>query len=761
MSATQTDPLHSGAVRIASVLSNHTRNNTTPDGDTIQFSARLSAILAVDSNFIDPSRPAVEPIGLSSPDLNEPAVTSSLMQASKPQSGAVETPDSISPLRPAKADMKTMRPAEEQDGLLPSERIIQMVAGPPAANRQFSPSVTAVTDVAENRAQTTDQPPRAIRVLDNVKAHQVGSKLPAARKPSSPDDQTLPDSASSTTTPVLQPGVSPQIPPEPMSPVRVTSVPLQSADGRTSPLPKAHIAAFSANARSADHLLTSVSSKPEDRASARRSGTVSNHLSDARDGAADITPLPGPDFAAPARSANYLSTPVTSKPGDGATTRLSRTESSHPSGAGDSAANIMPLADGRVSPLAQAHITAVSTNPRSADQPSTSVTPKTEDRATARFSDTVSGHLSDARDGAANIIALARPDFVVPVTASSGAAQTQHGVGIPLAIAYGPMTISTASRSIVATVTAPDQITRPGDGPTDRQTEILPPFVDTAPSATTTKPRRSSSSVIDPTNAIEPLKLAAVKNDAVLSDLIPAALSTPVVRSMPDSPKTTIVTQPGPVALRSENPAAPKPVAAAFGAQANPQAGAQAQVGASVLTLASGPDGSSQMALTLHPKELGAVHIQFERNSNGAVRIVVTASEPATLRSLMNDQAHLHATLDAAAIPSADRHLSFELGTPATSAVASDHAAVPSVVERVPDTVSASRTDAWTNADMAGFRGSDPQAGNNGRDPGNAFSRSGRDPRGDPGMGDTDSSPPVFKSSGSTLPSSSRINITA
>ncbi len=88
---------------------------------------------------------------------------------------------------------------------------------------------------------------------------------------------------------------------------------------------------------------------------------------------------------------------------------------------------------------------------------------------------------------------------------------------------------------------------------------------------------------------------------------------------------------------------------------------ASAQVGTSLLTLASGTDGSSQMALSLHPKDLGDVHIQLARDADGAVRVVVAATEPATLRSLINDQAHLHAALDAAAVPSADRHVSFEL----------------------------------------------------------------------------------------------------
>ncbi len=104
--------------------------------------------------------------------------------------------------------------------------------------------------------------------------------------------------------------------------------------------------------------------------------------------------------------------------------------------------------------------------------------------------------------------------------------------------------------------------------------------------------------------------------------------------------------------------------------------GASAQIGTSLLTLASGTDGSSQMALSLHPKDLGDVHIQLARDADGVVRVVVAATEPATLRSLINDQAHLHAALDAAAVPSADRHVSFELApatAPSNAGTTSDH----------------------------------------------------------------------------------------
>ncbi len=90
------------------------------------------------------------------------------------------------------------------------------------------------------------------------------------------------------------------------------------------------------------------------------------------------------------------------------------------------------------------------------------------------------------------------------------------------------------------------------------------------------------------------------------------------------------------------------------------------RVGASLLTLASSTDGTRQMTVSLHPKELGTVRVQLELAPDGTAKILVAASEPGTLRSLMANQDHLHAALDAASIMAGGRHLSFEL-EPATA----------------------------------------------------------------------------------------------
>ena len=90
-----------------------------------------------------------------------------------------------------------------------------------------------------------------------------------------------------------------------------------------------------------------------------------------------------------------------------------------------------------------------------------------------------------------------------------------------------------------------------------------------------------------------------------------------------------------------------------------------AQVSAPLVRLASAVDGSSRVQVSMHPRDLGSVEIHLDRRSDGSVSVTVAASEPATLRSLIADQAHLHAALDAASVPSAERHFTFELTAPA------------------------------------------------------------------------------------------------
>ena len=131
--------------------------------------------------------------------------------------------------------------------------------------------------------------------------------------------------------------------------------------------------------------------------------------------------------------------------------------------------------------------------------------------------------------------------------------------------------------------------------------------------------------------AVDPAAANNTSAANLLSMMEPAALATDLVNPS--------------VAASAGTSADAGPAMASASATSMDETGAPAQVGTSLLTLASGTDGSSQMALSLHPKDLGDVHIQLARDADGTVRVVVAATEPTTLRSLITDQAHLHAAL--------------------------------------------------------------------------------------------------------------------
>ena len=162
--------------------------------------------------------------------------------------------------------------------------------------------------------------------------------------------------------------------------------------------------------------------------------------------------------------------------------------------------------------------------------------------------------------------------------------------------------------------------------------------------------------------SVTDLPVHANAADPTIAHDATAASSQPAVEPTALATSTIDVSLPTAAGASSTMGSTPAPAATAADAT-----GAPAQVGASLLTLASSADGSSQMALSLHPKDLGDVHIQLVRGADGTVKVVVAATEPATLRSLIADQAHLHVALDAAAVPTVNRHVSFELAPGATS----------------------------------------------------------------------------------------------
>ncbi len=252
---------------------------------------------------------------------------------------------------------------------------------------------------------------------------------------------------------------------------------------------------------------------------------------------------------------------------------------------------------------------------------------------------------------------------------------------------------------------------------------------DAASSAT---PQTAPSAV----SAMAP-ELAAGPGQVVAPDPVQAIVATLDAGAAP-------VAQPVPVPVLTTEPAATQLDAS----------GAPAQVGASLLTLASSADGSSQISVSLHPKELGAVRVQLELAPDGTARIVVAADNPGTLRSLMADQEHLHAALDAASIATGGRHVSFELA-PSPSATGADAGARdhhPGAFATSPG------PGAQAGGDMAGWGGS----GRHGQG-GSAGGSAGGDRSDGPGGGNDTTGLPLIAASILTarlLPSGS-INITA
>jgi hypothetical protein len=82
-----------------------------------------------------------------------------------------------------------------------------------------------------------------------------------------------------------------------------------------------------------------------------------------------------------------------------------------------------------------------------------------------------------------------------------------------------------------------------------------------------------------------------------------------------------------------------------------------------VVALAGGPAGTYHLSLLLHPAELGTVQITLHRAAGGPTQVEIVAQHPQTLGLLVHDQAQLHRALDQAGVPTAERSLSFQLGT--------------------------------------------------------------------------------------------------
>ncbi len=84
-----------------------------------------------------------------------------------------------------------------------------------------------------------------------------------------------------------------------------------------------------------------------------------------------------------------------------------------------------------------------------------------------------------------------------------------------------------------------------------------------------------------------------------------------------------------------------------------------AQVSPALVSLVTRKDGSNEMTVSLHPRDLGQVDIRIARGADGSTIVTVTASQPQTLQELASNVHHLHAALDAANIPLDSRTLNF------------------------------------------------------------------------------------------------------
>ncbi len=179
----------------------------------------------------------------------------------------------------------------------------------------------------------------------------------------------------------------------------------------------------------------------------------------------------------------------------------------------------------------------------------------------------------------------------------------------------------------------------------------------TLPGETRSQPTSSKADQISASFQDDFQTAASVSETSAVADASASSLQQLVI---PDAVQTAVLGRDGAPSMAMQAASAANLPFEPNAAQLD-TSGALGQVGASLLTLASSADGARQISISLHPKELGAVRVQLELAPDGTTKILVAASEPGTLRSLMANQDHLHAALDAASVSTEGRHLSFEL----------------------------------------------------------------------------------------------------
>ena len=145
--------------------------------------------------------------------------------------------------------------------------------------------------------------------------------------------------------------------------------------------------------------------------------------------------------------------------------------------------------------------------------------------------------------------------------------------------------------------------------------------------------------------------MASTRTDDAGSGTMPPGIDTPPVNPL--------------LPPLAGNALAAKPVEATA-TNAPPQA-ATPQVAPALISLATRTDGSSEMTVSLNPRDLGQVEVHLVRGHDGTTTVSITASNPETLQELSQNVHHLHAALDMANIPSDGRTMNFGTASVAAS----------------------------------------------------------------------------------------------
>lgn len=265
-------------------------------------------------------------------------------------------------------------------------------------------------------------------------------------------------------------------------------------------------------------------------------------------------------------------------------------------------------------------------------------------------------------------VALPEPDMMTGSLPQAGVPDSSalHAVAGP---APGKPTTKAGAAS-----TKPDA---PEAQPTDNPAPLLapaflapPPLVTASPPPPPEAPSGAPlGSAIGATGSApaaprpEPSRAAEVKpRDTVDQD--PLAVPTPSP-TRPDMPADPAI-QPAP-----QTPyAAPVPAAAALHASihmtpahpgAPPSQGVANQLGSAFVVLARDGEGERHLTMTLQPPDLGLLRISIEQANDSPSKVVITATNPSTLLTLLRDQTALNQALDSAGIGGDGRAVTFHL----------------------------------------------------------------------------------------------------